>query len=77
MASSSINSYSRLNDSLERDLLKAAISGNQAYSILEGIGMVANAISRAASTFGRYVVQVGEALNEARASNARFSGSQW
>ncbi len=77
MAVSALNSYSRLSDSLERDLLKAAESGHQAYSVLEGLGMVSNAIGRGALAFGRYLVQVAEALNEARARDARFTGVQW
>lgn len=77
MSASSITSYSRFSDSLERDLLDAATQGNRAYSVLEGMGMVAGYIGRAASAFGRYLVQVAEALNEARARDARFSGSQW
>lgn len=77
MAVSTLNSYSRLSDSLERDLLNAASSRSQAYSVLEGLSMVASAIGRGALAFGRYLVQVAEALNEARARDARFSGSQW
>lgn len=77
MSVSTLNSYSRFSDSLERDLLKAAQTGTQAYSVLEGLGMVAGAIGRGASAFGRYLVQVAEALNEARARDARFTGTQW
>ncbi len=72
-----LNAYSRLSDSLERDLLKAAETGNQAYSILEGFGIVAGMIGRGAKAFGRYVIQVSEALNDARARDARFTGTQW
>lgn len=77
MSTSTITSYSRFSDSLERDLLDAAQRDNRAYSVLEGLGMVAGFIGRTASAFGRYLVQVAEALNEARARDARFSGSQW
>ena len=76
MSTSSITSYSRFSDSLERDLLNAS-QENRAYSVLEGLGMVAGFIGRGASAFGQYLVQVAEALNEARARDARFSGSQW
>lgn len=72
-----LNSYSRLSDSLERELVKATHTNNQAFSVLEGLGMVAGFIGRCATGFGRYLVQVAEALNEARARDARFSGSQW
>lgn len=77
MSATPINSYTRLSDSLERDLLQAAQNGHQAYSVLDGLAMVSSAIGRGASAFGRYLVQVAEALNEARARDARFSGSQW
>lgn len=76
-AATTLNSYSRLSDSLERELVKAAHTQNQAYPVLEGLGMVSSFIGRAATAFGRYLVQVAEALNEARARDARFSGSQW
>lgn len=76
-STTSLNSYSRLSDSLERELLQAASNGHQAYSVLEGMGMVASAIGRGAAAFGRYLVLVAEALNEARARDSRFSGSQW
>ncbi|HLV28453.1 MAG TPA: hypothetical protein VKY60_04940 [Burkholderiaceae bacterium] len=77
MSVTTLNSYTRLSDSLEREILKSAENGHQAYPVLEGLAMVANAIGRGASAFGRYLVQVAEALNEARARDARFSGSQW
>ena len=75
MAINSINS--RFGDSLERELLQSASNGSQAYSVLEGLGIVADTVGRAASAFGRYVIQVSEALNEARARDARYMGAQW
>lgn len=77
MSVNSVTTYSRFSDSLERDLLVAASHDARSYSALEGLGMVAGFIGRAVSSFGRYLVQVAEALNEARARDARFSGSQW
>ena len=73
----SINSSTRLSDSVERELADISAAGTRAYSVIDGMAIVANAIGRGASAFGRYLVQVGEALNEARARDARFSGSQW
>lgn len=72
-----VNPYNHLSDSVERDLAYAANVGNRAYSALEGLAIVASGIARGAAAFGRYLVQVAEALNEARARDARFSGSQW
>jgi len=77
MSVTTVNTYSRLSDSMERDLVRATHNANQAFSAVEGLAIVAQAISRGAAAFGRYLVQVAEALNEARARDARFSGSQW
>lgn len=77
MTVGSINSYSRLSDALERDLMQAAYSVNRAYSVVEGLQIAGKTISRAAAAAGRYLIQLAEALNEARARDARFSGSQW
>lgn len=77
MASSALNSYSHFSDSRERELIQAAANGHQAYSVFEGLGIAMSFIGKTASSFGRYLVQVAEALNEARARDARFSGSQW
>lgn len=77
MSISSINTYSRFSDSLERDMLHASSNSNQGYSALNGLAIVASAVGRGAAAFGRYLVQVAEALNEARARDVRFSGSQW
>ncbi|MFT0851506.1 hypothetical protein VRY85_12070 [Achromobacter sp. F4_2707] len=77
MSANYANPYNHLTDSLERDLIWAEQAGNRAYSVLEGLAIVANGIARGATAFGRYLVQVAEALNEARARDARFSGSQW
>lgn len=77
MTVGSVNSYSRLSDSLERDLMQAAYSVNRAYSVIEGLKIAGKSIRRAATATGRYLIQLGEALNEARARDARFSGTQW
>lgn len=76
MSASSVNTYS-LSDSLERDLAQANQNVNRAYAVIDGLGIVFKAIGRGAAGFGRYLVLVAEALNEARARDARFSGSQW
>jgi hypothetical protein len=77
MAVSTLNSYSRLSDSLERELLNEASREITAYRAFDGLKMVSGAIGRGFMAFSRYLVQVAEALNEARARDARFSGSQW
>lgn len=77
MSVTTVNTYSRLSDSMERELVRASHNSNQAFSAFEGLAIVAQAVSRGAAAFGRYLVQVAEALNEARARDARFSGSQW
>lgn len=77
MSISALNSYSQLSDSVERELADISAAGNRVMSVLNGIATIARALSHGAASFGRYMVQVGEALNEARARDARFSGSQW
>lgn len=72
-----VNPYNHLSDSVERQLAHSVNLSNRPFSALEGMVIVAKAISSAAGWFGRYLLQVAEALNEARAANARFSGSQW
>ena len=77
MTASSITSYSRFSDSLERELLDVTHQQNRSYPLFRGLGIVARIIGRSVSAFGRYLVQVAEALNEARARDARYSGTQW
>ncbi|MFA7669047.1 MAG: hypothetical protein WCX93_06850 [Burkholderiaceae bacterium] len=76
MAISSVNTYSRLSDSLERDLLRAA-GDNQSYSIFEGLGIAFGYIGRAASAVGRYLIQVAESVHEARLRDGRYARFQW
>jgi len=77
MSSISINSSTHINDALERQLLQDATTNNQAYPLVQGLVLAAKAVRKGAVAFGRYLVHVGEALNEARAMDARYSGSQW
>ena len=72
-----VNPYNHLSDSVERELARSVNISNRPYSALEGLAIVAKAVARGASAFSRYLLQVAEALNEARAADARFSGSQW
>ncbi|NYT21987.1 hypothetical protein H0A73_00065 [Alcaligenaceae bacterium] len=73
MAINSVNTYSRLSDSLERELVQAANSNGQSYSGIEGLGMVFGYIGRAASAFGRYLILVAEAVHEARLRDGRHT----
>lgn len=77
MSSSYANPYSHLTDSVERQLAHSVNISNRPYSALDGLAIVARGVSRAAGAFSRYLLQVAEALNEARAADARFSGAQW
>lgn len=72
-----VNPYSHLTDSVERELARSVNISDRPYSALEGLAIVAKGVARGASAFSRYLLQVAEALNEARAADARFSGSQW
>ncbi len=77
MSSTYVNPYNYLSDSMERDLAHAMHLSNRPYSAFEGLAIVAKGIARGATAFASYLVMVAEALNEARAADARFSGSQW
>lgn len=77
MSASYVNPYSHLTDSIERELAHSVNISDRPYSALEGLAIVAKAVARGATAFSRYLLQVAEALNEARAADARFSGTQW
>ena len=77
MSSISISSSSIINDAVERQLLQHASTNNQAYPLIQGLLMAAKAVRKGAIAFGRTLVRIGEALNEARALDARYHGCAW
>jgi hypothetical protein len=77
MSNLSYNQFSRLSDSLERDLMRQALSDGESVSIA-GLGKeVLASIQNGATAIWNYVIDVTAALDDARANNPRFSGSHW
>ncbi|NYT59897.1 hypothetical protein H0A65_13285 [Alcaligenaceae bacterium] len=77
MSDLSYNQHSRLSDSLERDLMRKAMSDGESVSIVALIQKAFTSIKNGVLAANDYIIDVTAALNEARAKDARFSGSQW
>ncbi|NYT85057.1 hypothetical protein [Pollutimonas harenae] len=77
MSDLSYNQYGRLSDSLERDLMRKALSNGESVSIIALAQKALASIKQGIVSTYEYIIDVTEALNEARAKDARFSGSQW
>jgi hypothetical protein len=77
MSNLSYNQFSRLSDSLERDLMRTALSDGESVSIATLGKEILAAIQNGVKATWNYVIEVTAALDEARANNARFSGSHW
>lgn len=77
MSDISLSSYGRLNDSLERDLMQRTLGNGESISFVAMLKTVKTTLSSVISRVADYVIELTEALNEARARDARFSGSQW
>jgi len=63
--------YTRLSDALERELMLAAMSKEQAISLRDTCKGIFSAIRHGAMAVFDYTVALSEALNEARAKDAR------
>lgn len=77
MSDISLSSYGRLNDTLERDLMQRTLGNGESISFVAMLKTVKTTLSSVISRVADYVIELTEALNEARARDARFSGSQW
>ncbi|MYN14828.1 hypothetical protein GSY71_16940 [Pusillimonas sp. TS35] len=77
MSASVLNQSPRLSDAMERELVQQALSNGETVSAIELGKNVLAAFKRGTVAFWDYMVEVAEALNEARAKDSRFSGSQW
>jgi len=77
MSDLSFNQYSRLSDSLERDLMRNALSNGESVSIVTLTQKALASIKKGIVAVYDYIIDVTEALNEARAKDARYSGTQW
>ncbi|HWL27767.1 MAG TPA: hypothetical protein VNQ97_02555 [Burkholderiaceae bacterium] len=77
MSDLSYNQYSRLSDSLERDLMRDAMSNGESVSVITLGKTVLRSLKNGFMAVADYLVEVTDALDEARAKDARFSRSQW
>ncbi|MBF6617506.1 hypothetical protein [Pollutimonas thiosulfatoxidans] len=77
MSDLSINQYTRLNDSLERDLMRQALNSGESLSFTALTKNALGSLRKAGSWFFAYMIDVTEALNEARAKDSRYSRSYW
>jgi hypothetical protein len=77
MSDLSYNQYSRLSDSLERDLMRDAMSNGESVSVITLGKTVLRSLKTGFMAVADYMVEVSRALDEARAKDARFSRSQW
>mgnify|MGYP001604154873 CR=1 FL=1 len=77
MSSITYYQYTRLSDSLERNLMRDALSCNEPVSI---IAVVKNVFSKAKEGFIDFMdfcAEVNQAMSEARARSSFYAGSQW
>lgn len=77
MSDISFNQYSRLSDSLERELMRAAAEESESVRVTTVAKNALAYLKKAATGVASYLVEVSRALDEARAKDARFSRSQW
>lgn len=67
----------RLNDSLERSIMDAALNNGEAVSIVNLSKDTLRFVARKVAAVGAFVVELSEALNKARAKSERYAGSPW
>jgi len=76
MTTATLN-QTRLTDALERDMLRNAMADQAALRPIAVLGTVGRGIASFARGAIRFATDVGNAMDEARARDARFSGAQW
>jgi hypothetical protein len=77
MSSITYSHDTRLSDSLEREVMRKAVSEGQSLSLVALCKTGVAAVGRGISHVVDYVFDVTEALNDARAKDANFSRSFW
>ncbi|MGB3288242.1 MAG: hypothetical protein WBA83_03090 [Burkholderiaceae bacterium] len=77
MSDISFNQYSRLSDSLERDLMRKALTDGESISIVTASKKALASLRKAVVAVSNYMIAVTHAMDEARAKDARFSRAQW
>jgi len=73
MSSTQYPAYTRLSDALERELMMAAMSQEQALSLRDLVKGLFSAIRHGAVTVFNYATALSEALHQARAKNPSSS----
>ncbi|HWK71276.1 hypothetical protein [Pollutimonas sp. M17] len=77
MSDLSFNQYSRLSDSLERDLMRKALTDGESISIVTAGKKALASVKKFVIAMSNYMIAVTQAMDEARAKDARFSRAQW
>lgn len=77
MSDISLSRYGRLNDTLERDLMQRTLGNGESISFVAMMMTVKAGLTIVVTRTASYVMALTRALNEARARDAKFSGSQW
>lgn len=77
MSVSTLNNSMRLSDSMERALMTSMLSNGESTSVTALAKSVLAALKKGVVAVWNYTIEVSEAMNEARAKDARFTGSQW
>lgn len=69
--------YTRLSDSLERNLTRNALSCGEPVSIVAGIKSVFSAIKNGLVDFAEFCAEVSTSMAEARTRGMYYGGTQW
>ncbi|AUL48692.1 hypothetical protein BBB39_19120 [Bordetella trematum] len=77
MSDLTLNHNARLTDSLERDLLRGVMEEQSALRPVAVIKRVAGSIGRGVRGVFAFIDEVNDAMNQARAKSAHYTGSQW
>ncbi|SHH50402.1 hypothetical protein [Pollutimonas bauzanensis] len=77
MSNLSYNQYSRLSDSLERDIMRDSWSNGEAVSIVTLGKQAFGGLKAGFKAFAGYMIDVTRALDEARAKDARYTRTAW
>lgn len=77
MSEHCLDQDARLNDSLERSIMDDALNNGGAVSIVTLSKNIFTFLKRKLFAFGRFMVELSDELNEARAKSEKFSRSHW
>ena len=77
MSVTALNHNSRLSDARERDLMRQAIAAGEATSIVDLCKSVLATLKKGVVALYDFVVDVAVAMDDARAKDRQFTGTQW